>query len=215
VTSSVRRFDLSLYLVVDPAWCEGRSVDEIVAEAVRGGVTLVQLRLKDGSTRAFIEAAERLHSVLRETGVPLVINDRVDVALAVGAEGVHLGQSDMPVPVARRLLGAERIIGLTTDTIEQVAAASELDVDYLGIGPVRATSTKSDTEQPWGCDGLRRARQASRHPFVGIGGVGLDNGGDVIRSGADGIAVVTAICAARDPCAAAQELAAAVTRARQ
>ena len=150
---------LELYLVTDRNLSLGRSLDEVVAEAVAGGVTMVQLREKDCSTRDFVALARRLLPLCRKAGVPLLINDRVDVALAVDADGVHIGQSDMPYEEARRLLGYDKIIGLSVENMAEVEKANELDVDYVGISPVYGTPTKTDTAEPFGLDELRRAVQ--------------------------------------------------------
>lgn len=188
-----------LYLVTDRGLIGDRSLEEVVLGAVRGGVTMVQLREKEASTREFIDLARRLLERLRPLGVPLIINDRVDVALAVGADGVHIGQQDMPYPIARRLLGPKAIIGLSVETLEELQEAEAYDVDYLGISPVFPTPTKPDTRGAWGLEGLREARRRSRHKLVAIGGIGPHNVRQVLEAGAHGIAVVSAICADPDP----------------
>ena len=198
---------LKLYLVTDRGLCpEGRSLVQTVKEAVEGGVTMVQLREKDIDTRTFIEEALELKALLGPLGVPLIINDRVDVALASDADGVHIGQSDMPYAIARRLLGPDRIIGLSVENMDQVAQADALDVDYIGVSPVFATPTKTDTARPFGLDGLREAVRITKHPTVAIGGINALTAADVMAAGTDGIAVVSAIIAAPDPRAAAEEL---------
>ncbi|MBQ0078220.1 MAG: thiamine phosphate synthase [Bacteroidales bacterium] len=202
------RRQLGLYLVTDSGLAEGRSLEEIVLEAVRGGVTMVQLREKHLDTRAFIEMAIRLKKALAPFGVPLIINDRVDVALACDADGVHIGQSDMPYETARALLGPGKIIGLSVENMAQVREANALDVDYIGVSPVFATSTKTDTARPFGIEGLRSAAEISRHPIVAIGGINAATAPAVLAAGADGLAVVSAIVCARSPRAAAQQLAA-------
>ena len=188
-----------VYLVTDRGLCGTRGVVEVVAQAARAGVCCVQLREKTASTRRFVEAAEKIRSHLAPHGIPLIINDRIDVALAAGADGVHVGQSDMPPKTARRLMGPEAIIGLSVETWEDVVAAQQLDVNYLGISPVYATPTKTDTKEPWGLEGVARIRAFSRHPLVAIGGLDASNAADVVRAGADCIAVVSAICAAENP----------------
>ncbi|MBQ1936297.1 MAG: thiamine phosphate synthase, partial [Bacteroidales bacterium] len=140
-----KNVDLSLYLVTDRDLSLGRSLEEVVSEAVAGGVTVVQLREKDASTGEFVELARRMMDMLNPLGVPLIINDRVDVALAVDADGVHIGQSDMKYEDARRLLGPDKIIGLSVESFEDIEAANALDVDYVGISPVYGTPTKTDT----------------------------------------------------------------------
>lgn len=207
-------FDLSLYLVTDSAMCAERGLETVVAEAVDGGATLVQLREKHAATRDFIDLAARLKTILDGRGVPLLINDRVDVALAVDAAGVHVGQSDMRVEDVRRLLGREALVGLTMDTDEQVREAEALDVDYLGLGPIFPTATKEDHSEVLGFEGFSRRRNMTRHPCVAIGSVTEACAADLVRSGADGVAVVSAICRAEDPREAARRLRRAVEEAR-
>ena len=201
---------LKLYLVTDRDLSLGRPLEEIVSEAVAGGVTMVQLREKDAATGEFVELGRRLMSLLKPLGVPLIINDRVDVALAVDADGVHIGQSDMSYADARRLLGPEKIIGLSVENFEDLESANKLDVDYIGISPVYGTPTKTDTAEPFGLEGLRKAVEMSVHPTVAIGGMNAATIGDVIDAGADGVAVVSAICSAKSPRNATTELAAIV-----
>lgn len=197
---------LKLYLVTDRPLSLGRDIEEIVREAVEGGVTMVQLREKECPTGEFVALAKRLKALLAPLGVPLIINDRVDVALAVDADGVHIGQSDMPYEVARRLLGKEKIIGLSVENFSDLEVANTLDVDYVGISPVYGTPTKSDTAEPFGLEGLRRAVAMSVHPTVAIGGMNAQTIGEVIAAGADGVAVVSAICSAPSPRKATEEL---------
>ena len=201
---------LKLYLVTDRDLSLGRPLEEIVSEAVAGGVTMVQLREKDAATGEFVELGRRLMSLLKPLGVPLIINDRVDVALAVDADGVHIGQSDMSYADARRLLGPDKIIGLSVENFEDLESANKLDVDYIGISPVYGTPTKTDTAEPFGLEGLRKAVEMSVHPTVAIGGMNAATIGDVIDAGADGVAVVSAICSAKSPRNVATELAAIV-----
>lgn len=171
---------------------------------------MVQLREKQASTRFFLEEAERTKRLLTPYDIPLIINDRVDVALAVGAAGVHIGQDDMPYPHARKLLGAEAIIGLSVETMAQVVEAEAYDVAYLGVSPIFATPTKTDTRGNWGLEGLAEARRLSRHRLVAIGGLHASNTESVVRAGADSVAVVSAICSAPDPHSAAVALSQAV-----
>ncbi len=208
----MNREQLRLYLVTDRKIAGDRDLQDIVKEAVAGGVTMVQLREKSISTRDFILLAQRLKAILSPLGVPLVINDRVDVALASDADGVHIGQSDMPYSKARELLGKEKIIGLSVENLQQVAEAEALDVDYIGVSPVFATPTKTDTATPFGLEGLRKAASISSHPIVGIGGINASNAAGVMVSGADGIAVVSAIAGAESPRKASKELLEIVSR---
>ena len=198
--------DYSLYLVTDRALARGRATAEIVRAAVAGGVTCVQLREKECGTREFIEEARAVQAGLRGTGVPLIVNDRVDVALAVGAEGVHLGQRDMAIADARRLGPPGWIVGVSAESVEDAVRAEREGADYVGASPVFATPTKADHAAPLGLDGLRRLRAAVKLPLVAIGGIHAGNARETVRAGADGLAVVSAIVAADDPRAAAEIL---------
>ena len=209
-----KSFDLSLHLVTDRPLSGGRDMAWIVREAAAGGVTMVQLREKECSTAEFIALARELKTALSPLGIPLIINDRVDVALAVDADGVHIGQSDMPYDVARRLLGPDKIIGLSVETMEEVIAANALDVDYIGISPVYATPTKTDTLTPFGLEGIEEVMRLSRHRCVAIGGMNRTTIGEVIARGVEGVAVVSAIVAAESPREASEELAAIIRRNR-
>lgn len=197
---------LKLYLVTDRDLSLGRSLEEVVSEAVAGGVTIVQLREKDAPTGEFVDLARRLMAQLKPLGIPLIINDRIDVALAVDADGVHIGQIDMRYEDARRLLGPDKIIGLSVENMDDLLEANRLDVDYIGISPVYGTPTKIDTAEPFGLEGLRKAIAMSVHPTVAIGGMNASTIGEVIKAGTDGVAVVSAICSASSPRAAAKEL---------
>jgi thiamine-phosphate pyrophosphorylase len=195
---------LALYLVTDQASTRGRPLLDVVAAAVQGGVTCVQLREKHLNSRDFLAQAIALKAMLTPLDIALVINDRIDIALACGAQGVHLGQSDMPVEAARRLLPPEVFIGWSVETMSDVARAANLPVDYLGVSPIFATPTKTDTAAPWGLNGLSQVRTQSDLPLVAIGGIQLGNAREVLDAGADGLAVVSALCSAADPTAAAQ-----------
>jgi len=199
-------FDLSLYLVTDRPLSLGRDMGWIVEEAVKGGVTMVQLREKDCSTREFIELAVRLKQTLAPFNVPLIINDRLDVALAADADGLHIGQNDIPYALARELLGRKKIIGISVENLEQVHEANNLDIDYIGISPVFSTATKTDTSAPFGLEGIQQVMDITRHPAVAIGGINTDNATGVMQAGAHGIAVVSAICSANNPKEAAAAL---------
>lgn len=202
----MEREALRLYLVTDRPLSLGRPIEEIVIEAVAGGVTMVQLREKDAPTGEFVALAKGLKALLAPLGVPLIINDRVDVALAADADGVHIGQSDMAYADARRLLGPGKIIGLSVENFHDLEVANGLDVDYIGISPVYGTPTKTDTAQPFGLEGLRKAVEMSAHPTVAIGGMNAQTIGEVMQAGTDGVAVVSAICSAPSPREAAREL---------
>lgn len=206
--------DLRLYALVDPAVAGGRSLPEL-AKLLVGTATLVQLRDKHGTTRAMIDAARALKAVLAPAGIPLLINDRVDVALAAQADGVHIGQDDMDAADARRLLGPNAIIGLSIKTPAQAAQAPLDLLDYVAIGGVYATTSKDNTAAPIGTQGLRaiaaaiRARKAG-YPVCAIAGITAANAGEVIAAGADGVAVISALSLAAEPVAAARELRAVV-----
>lgn len=199
-----------LYLVTDRGLIGDRRITDVVAAAVEGGASWVQVREKDASTREFVEIATHLRELLTGPGVPLIVNDRIDVALAVNAAGVHLGQRDMDCPTARRLMGPDAIVGLSVETMAEVDEADGYDVDYLGVSPIFATPTKRDTRGAWGLDGLARVRRRSHHRLVAIGGLDASNVAAAIEAGADAVAVVSAVCAAPDPRQAAAALVARI-----
>jgi thiamine-phosphate pyrophosphorylase len=201
--------DWRLCLVTDRSLCLGRSLEEVALAAVRGGAGMVQLREKTADTREFLELARLLARELHPRGVPLIINDRADIALAAGAAGLHVGQSDLPVRDARELLGAGAVIGLSLERREEWAEARELDVDYVAASPVFPTPTKKDTMPAWGMDGLAWLKERSPVPVVAIGGINAGNAAGVVAAGADILAVVSALCSAPDPERAARELLAA------
>ena len=200
------RIDYSLYLVTDRALARGRPLADVVRAAVAGGVTCVQLREKEASAREFVAAARELLALLRPLGVPLIVNDRIDVALAAGADGVHVGQQDLSVADARRLGPPGWIVGVSAESVADAARAERDGADYVGASPIFATPTKADHAPPLGLAGLRALRAATKLPLVAIGGLHAGNARDVVRAGADGLAVVSAIVAADDPRAAAAEL---------
>jgi len=201
--------DLSLYLVTDSTLCGERGVLATVEAAVQGGVSAVQLRDKHASARELSQLALALLEILRDRGVPLLINDRLDVALAVGADGVHLGQSDIDVEVARIIAGPDFLIGLSVCQSEEMTEALSLPsktLDYLGIGPIFTTSTKMDAHLPIGLKGATELRHSTHLPCIGIGGINSKNAASAWSTGLDGIAVASAICAANDPKSAAELL---------
>lgn len=200
-------FDLSLYLITDPAMCAERGLVETVTAAVRGGVTMVQLRDKYATDAELIEQAKALKGALVGSGVPLIINDRLEVALAADADGLHIGQTDGDAAAARRALGPNAILGLSINTSEQLAKADTTLLDYVGLGPVFATSTKKDHEAPLGFDGLAALTSKSPLPSVAIGGLQAQHVDPARQAGVQGVAIISAICAAPDPQAAAQRLA--------
>ena len=194
-----------LHLVTDEGLCGARGVMAVVDAAVRGGVDVVQLREKSLPTRAFVERARALKALLAPLGIPLIVNDRLDVALASAADGLHVGQQDLaPADVRRWLPGA--IVGLSIERLDQIASAEREAIDYYGVGPIEATATKPDAAPALGLDGLRAIRPLTRRTLVAIGGIGPANAAAVLAAGADGLAVVSAVCAAADPAVAAREL---------
>jgi thiamine-phosphate pyrophosphorylase len=198
--------DLGVYLVTDRPAFLGRDPLEVVAAAVAGGASVVQLREKRATTREFVELARALLGLLRPLGVPLIINDRVDVALAAGADGVHVGQDDMDPRDVRKLIGPDKILGLSVTGADEARTARGMPVDYLGAGPVFATATKKDAGAPQGLSGLATMLALAEVPVVAIGAITTDNAAAVMDAGASGLAVVSAICSAPDPRAAAQVL---------
>jgi len=201
------RNHLRLYLVTDTRLCEMLGVAETVRQAVAGGVTMVQLRDKTATTIQRTELARALKQALAGTDVPLVINDDVAAAVAADIDGAHIGQGDTSPAVARALLGPNKVLGLSCETPETVQAADPAIVDYLGLGPVFGTPTKTDHDPPIGFDGLARLVALSPLPNVAIGGLKSTHVSDVRASGADGMAVVSAICGQADPYAAARAFA--------
>jgi thiamine-phosphate pyrophosphorylase len=195
-----------LYFVTDRGLCGQKNLEDVVVQAVKGGAVYVQLREKDISTRFFVEEAIRIKKLLEPYKVPLIINDRVDVALACGAEGVHIGQEDMPYEIVRKLMGRKAIIGLSVETWEDVETSRKLDVNYIGVSPVFSTPTKTDTKGAWGLEGLAKIKAFSRHPLVAIGGINESNVREVVKAGAECVAVVSAICAADHSEAAARRI---------
>lgn len=201
-----KRCDVSLYLVTDSSLSLGRPLEYIVEEAVKGGVTLVQLREKEADSATFYQLALNLKKILQPYGVPLIINDRLDIALAVDADGLHIGQHDLPYTVARGLLGRDKIIGLSVETVEEARLANALDVDYIAFSPVFNTQTKQDIAKPLGLAGIQEIAAFTKHQTVGIGGINRSNAQQVREAGADGIAVVSAIVSQQEVSAAASDL---------
>ena len=206
--------DLSLYLILDPHLCGARGMAKTARAAVAGGVTAVQLRHKAASTDEMVTAGRALQAVLAGTDVPLIVNDDVEAACALSAEGLHVGQGDLPPGEARARIGREMILGLSVETLADAEAVDPALVDYVGAGPVLATDTKPDHKPPCGFDGLAQMVAASPVPSVAIGGLKARHAAQVVAAGADGMAVVSAICGAPDPRAAARDIAAALRKAR-
>jgi len=188
-----------LCLITDERLSRGRSHLEIAAAAVRGGADVIQLRDKEASGGRLFEIAVALRELTRGTGIPLIVNDRLDVAMAAGADGVHLGQEDLPADAARRILGPEKILGVSAETPAEARRAEAAGADYLGVGPVfEARGSKPDAGAPQGLDQIVRIRAETRLPIVAIGGIRPDNARRVREAGADAVAVISAIVSAED-----------------
>ncbi len=210
----MKAFDLSLYLVLDPDLCAGIGMVETARLAVAGGATMVQLRDKHAGTIRMIETGRALKQALDGTGALLIVNDDVEAAIAIGADGLHIGQEDMDAMRARTMIGPDMILGLS---VESEALANSVDpdlVDYTGVGPVFATPTKADHKQPIGFDGLAKLVKASPVPSVAIGGLKADHVAQVFAAGTKGLAVVSAICGTPDPEAATRRIAAEIRKVR-
>lgn len=200
------RGDWRVYVVTDVRRARGRSHREIALAAIRGGATAVQLRMKDEPAREIVETAREIAPVSRAAGVTLIVNDRIDVAVAAEVDGAHVGQEDLPASAARALLGEARYLGVSAATEEEAVAAWRAGADYLGVGAIYATGTKADAGDAIGVGRLRGIRRAVPIPLVGIGGITVENAADVIRAGAAGVAVVTAVTLAPDMVEATRRL---------
>ena len=203
-----------LCVVTDAGLSRGRGHIDVVSAAIMGGATMIQLREKAATTTSFVEFGQELLAVTREAGVPLIVNDRVDVALAVGADGVHVGQDDMPAAMARRLIGSSMILGISATTLEEALRGERDGADYLGVGPIFPSGTKPDARPAMGIGGLSAIANRVRIPIVAIGGVGPDNVASMIAAGAAGVAVVSAVVSAPDVEGAARLLRAGVSAAK-
>lgn len=211
----MKDFDLSLYLVLDPLLCADLGMVETTRAAVAGGATIVQLRDKHAPTAAMIETGRALKQILHGSNARLIVNDNVEAAIAIGADGLHIGQEDMNAAEARRLIGPDMILGLSVETEALASAIDAGIVDYAGVGPIFATPTKPDHKQPIGLDGLARIVGLCPVPTVAIGGLKAEHAANVLTAGADGLAVVSAICGTPDPQAATALIANAIKEARR
>lgn len=210
-----KTIDWSLYLVTDKELCLGRSLIEVIESAVAGGVSVVQLREKNISTRDFVELGKSVLKILRPKKIPLIINDRLDVTLAIGADGLHIGQSDLHYYDARTILGEKFLLGLSVETKEQVQEARNWDLSYMALSPLFATPTKTDTAAPWGLEGLIDIRSSISCPLVVIGGINTSNSKEIIKAGADSLAIVSAICSATSPKDASAQFRKVINEARK
>jgi thiamine-phosphate pyrophosphorylase len=202
-----------LYVILDRSVAGGRDLDPILAAVLAGGAEMIQLREKTWPSGTLFPMAQRLRARCRAAGVPFIVNDRVDLALAVDADGVHLGQDDLPPAAARPLLKPGMILGLSTHSVEQAKTAQAAGADYVAVGSMFPTATKPEF-QLVGPALAREVRPVVHVPLIGIGGITPDNVGDVIAAGVDGVAVISAVCAAPDPAAAARRFIAAIVAAR-
>lgn len=207
--------DLTLYVITDRNLSLGRSHMEVVTKALEGGASVIQLREKGVSDKEFYLEGLKIKSLVSSYGRLFLVNDRVDIALALDADGVHLGQEDLPLPVARGILGQGKIMGMSVRSVEEAKRAAQEGADYLAVSGVFPTETKRDMREALGLEGVSRIREAVDLPLVGIGGIKSHNAGEVIRAGADGIAVVTAVTMAPDIVGACRELLDVIEQARR
>ena len=205
--------DWRLCFIADSEAAEGRDILQLIGRAVEGGATIIQLRGKKWTSREFLDVGMKAIRFLRPKNMPLIINDRVDISLACEADGVHLGQDDMPLPYAREILGKNKIIGISVATPSEAEAAEKGGADYVGAGPVFATLSKKDLGPVLGLEGLRAIRNKIKIPILAIGGITIANIADVISAGADGVAVISAIAAAKNPVQATTKLIEAIRKA--
>lgn len=200
------KLNWTLYFVTDRRAAEGRSLVGVTRAAIQGGATAVQLRDKSGSTRKMLELGRVVLELTRAAGVPLIVNDRVDLALTLGADGVHVGQDDLPADEVRKLIGPERILGVSVSTLEEARRAVLDGADYLGVGDVFGTPSKLDAGPPIGLERLAKIARAVPLPVVGIGGITEANAASVTQAGAAGVAVISAIVGSPNPGATARRL---------
>lgn len=205
---------LDVYVITDPDLSRGRSHVQVATEAIRGGATVIQLRDKHAGGLELVEVGRALRQITREAGVLFIVNDRVDVALAVKADGVHVGQEDLPADVTRRLIGPDMILGVSAANVAEASKAKADGADYLGIGAIYATASKSDAGAPIGPAAIAEIKRAAGLPAVGIGGISVHNAAEVIQNGADGVAVISAVVGARDVRQATAALAIVVEEAK-
>lgn len=199
---------LRLYMIMGSQDCNGRDPVWVLKEAIAGGITLFQFREK-GSSLTMSETVflgKRLKEICHRSSIPFIVNDRVDLAMVLGADGIHVGQDDLPAVQVRRLMGEEAIVGVSCENVEEADKAIQAGADYIGVGAVFSTRSKADAGKPIGPEAIRRIRHAKGLPIVGIGGINAANADSVIAAGAEGVAVISAITAAKSPRKAAQEL---------
>ena len=195
-----------LHVITDTTLQSRFTHAELAELAIKGGADTVQFRQKQGTTRELVAIAQQMQAVCTHDNVPLIVNDRADIALAVGAAGAHFGQDDMPVSIGRQILSSKAILGASARTEEKILEAISEGADYIGFGPIYGTSSKADAEAAKGLGRLRRMCDIAACPVIAIGGISVQNAGEVIRAGAHGIAVISAVCAHAEPDVATQEL---------
>ena len=201
------RIQLALHVLTDREWSRGRDTLTVATAALDGGATVIQLRDKKASTRTLVEEGLALRALTRERGALLIVNDRIDVALAVEADGAHVGQDDdMPIALARKLLGPDRILGVSAGNLEDATTAVAGGADYLGVGPIYATNTKANAGEPIGLSLLTELARRYTIPLVAIGSIKAENAADVVQAGATGIAVISAVVSAEDIATATRRL---------
>jgi thiamine-phosphate pyrophosphorylase len=201
------RKQLVLHVLTDREWSRGRDTLTVASAALDGGATVIQLRDKKASTRTLVEGGQTLRALTRERGALLKVNDRIDVALAIEADGAHIGQDDdMPIALARKLLGPDRILGVSAGNLEEAHVAITNGADYLGVGPIYATKTKADAGEPIGLSLLTELASHYSTPLIAIGGIKAGNVAAVLQAGAQGIAVIRAVVSAQDITATTREL---------
>ena len=207
-----QHIDYTLYLVTDRSVMSAKSLEQAVEQAIQGGCTIVQLREKNISSREFFETAQRVKQITDSYHIPLIINDRTDICLAVNAAGIHVGQQDLPAKVVRSIIGPDKIIGVSAATLSEAMQAEQDGADYLGVGAMFATSTKTNT-RPVTVEQLSQIKQSVQIPVVAIGGIQSSNAATLTKTGIDGIAVVSAILAQENIAHAAGQLKACFTGA--
>jgi thiamine-phosphate pyrophosphorylase len=204
-----------LYVITDRNLSRGRTPLRVAAEAISGGADIIQLREKECPGKEMFEGACGIRELTRDSGVTFIVNDRLDIALASGADGVHLGQEDLPLPVARRIVPEGFLIGVTVHTVDDAARAEREGADYVAVSPVYATRSKDDAGAPCGLAMVREVCVAVSVPVIGIGGITRDNAGGVIAAGADGVAVISAVVSADDIAGAARDFKNIIARAKE
>lgn len=196
----MKHVDYSLMYVTDERITDNTAFLNVLESSLKGGVSIVQLREKKLNTKAFYNRALAVYKLCLKYNIPLIINDRIDIALAIGADGIHIGQKDLPAPIARKLLGKNKIIGWSVSNVKQALEANTLDVNYIGISPIFNTNTKTkDLDLPLGIEGLKEIKKICNKPIICIGGINNKNTASIIQNGSDGIAIVSAISQANNP----------------